>query len=103
LPKLTTFYHRPSGKELAAMPDAVIIRSEKIAGEVIGFLHKQKLIHLEKIPREFPACLGSQRHRKRVYNEGREHWRASCKIVVLRSTAVGPHQIAGGFDRFVSD
>ena len=54
LPKLTAFIIDNLAKELAAMPDAVVIPLGKVAGEVIEFLHDQKLIHLERCLMNFP-------------------------------------------------
>ena len=80
LPKLTALIIDNLAKELAAMPGAVIIPLGKIAGEVIGFLHKRKLIHLERCLMNFPHPSGANGHRKPLYDEGREHWRGQLQM-----------------------
>jgi len=63
-------------KELAALPDAVIIPLGQVAGEVVQFLGKEKLISLDRCLRGFPHPSGASGRRPQLFRGGCERWRS---------------------------
>jgi hypothetical protein len=75
LPRFRSFIIDNLAKELALLPNAVIIPLGKIVDEIIDFLRVERLIEPERCLSGFPHPSGQNGHRKRFYTEGKEHWR----------------------------
>jgi hypothetical protein len=75
LPKFRAFIVDNLAKELALLPNAVIIPLGKIVDKVIDFLRMEKLIDPARCLIGFPHPSGQNGHRKRFYEEGKERWR----------------------------
>lgn len=75
LPKFKQFITDNLAKELASMSDAVVIPLGDVVGEVIEFLHHEKLISVDRCLLGFPHPSGSNGHRFRKFAEGCDRWR----------------------------
>jgi hypothetical protein len=75
LPKFQTFIAENFAKELALLPEAVIVPLGKIAGEIVQFLHDENHVTLNRCLVGFPHPSGSNGHRFREFAEGRDEWR----------------------------
>ena len=75
LPKFQTFIAENFAKELALLPDAVVVPLGKIAGEIVQFLHDELLVSLDRCLVGFPHPSGANGHGVRFFNEGRDKWR----------------------------
>lgn len=79
LPKFQTFIAENFAKELALLPDAVIVPLGKIAGEIVQFLHEDNHVSLDRCLMGFPHPSGANGHRDRFFAEGCEMWREQLR------------------------
>jgi hypothetical protein len=75
LPKFQAFIAENFAKELALLPDAVIVPSGKTAGEIVQSLHDENHISLDRCLVGFPHPSGANGHGVRFFAEGRDRWR----------------------------
>ena len=75
LPKFQTFIAENFAKELALLPEAVIVPLGKIAGEIVQFLHEENHVSLDRCLVGFPHPSGANGHGVHFFAEGRVRWR----------------------------
>jgi hypothetical protein len=63
-------------KELAALPNAVIIPLGRVAGEVVQFVSTETPISLNRCLTGFPHPSGASGRRTELFHKGREQWRS---------------------------
>jgi hypothetical protein len=86
LPKFCQFIIDNLAKELALLPDAIIIPLGKIVDEIMEFLREGHLIEPARCLLGFPHPSGANGHRKPLYEQGKDHWREQ-----LAGWFVSPH------------
>jgi hypothetical protein len=79
VPRLQKWIVNHLAKELASLPDALVIPLGKVAGEVVEFLQSQNLISGSRFLHDFPHPSGANGHRKPLYERGRERWRRQLR------------------------
>jgi hypothetical protein len=74
LPMFRQFIIDNLAKELALLPEAIIIPLGRIVDEIMGFLREERLIDPARCLLGFPHPSGANGHRMEFYQQGQEHW-----------------------------
>jgi hypothetical protein len=75
LPKFQAFIAENFAKELALLPNAMIVPLGKTAGEIVQSLHDENHIGLDRCLVGFPHPSGANGHGVRFFAEGRDRSR----------------------------
>lgn len=74
VPRLVQWVVENLSRELASVPEAVIVPLGRVADEAVEFLNRRGLIDLSRCLRGFPHPSGANGHRKPEFEAGRERW-----------------------------
>jgi hypothetical protein len=94
VPKLRDFVLENLARELASLPNAVLIPLGDVPGEAIQFLHHNKLLMtLDRCLLGFPHPSGANGYRKLRYDQGRKRWTEQLTALFQSRKREGPRNL----------